>query len=127
MNNNDLLNKSKPLLIFDGSCAFCRSCIRFVKKYDIKLQFDFADNNQNTTKLILAQYFINPESLNSVVLIEYNKLHIQSDAIIKALLLLGGRWKILARIMMVFPNSFRNKVYNIIAANRNKLRIHCRV
>lgn len=127
MNNNDLLNKSKPLLIFDGSCTFCKSCIQFIKKHDANQQFNFADNNHNATKLILAQHFINHEVLNSVVLIEHNKVHIQSDAIIKTLLLLDGRWRLLARIMMVFPNSFRNKVYNIIAANRNKLRSHCTV
>ena len=76
MNNHDLLNNTKPLLIFDGSCAFCTSCIRFVKKHDVNQQFDYADNNQIVTKLILAQHFIDSETLNTVVLIENNNVHI---------------------------------------------------
>lgn len=127
MNNHDLLNNSKPLLIFDGSCAFCTSCTRFVKKHDVNRQFDYADNNQIVTKLILAQHFIDSETLNTVVLIENNNVHIQSDAVIKTLLFLGGRWKFLGKFMIVFPASFRNKVYNTIAANRNRFNSHCKI
>ncbi|HRF14629.1 MAG TPA: DUF393 domain-containing protein [Bacteroidia bacterium] len=127
MNNHDLLNNSKPLLIFDGSCAFCTSCIRFVKKHDVNQQFDYADNNQIVTKLILAQHFIVSETLNTVVLIENNNVHIQSDAVIKTLLFLGGRWKFLGKFMIVFPASFSNKVYNTIAANRNRFNSHCKI
>ncbi|HRE22995.1 MAG TPA: DUF393 domain-containing protein [Bacteroidia bacterium] len=127
MNNHDLLNNSKPLLIFDGSCAFCTSCIRFVKKHDVNRQFDYADNNQIVTKLILAQHFIDSETLNTVVLIENNNVHIQSDAVIKTLLFLGGRWKFLGKFMIVFPASFSNKVYNTIAANRNRFNSHCKI
>ncbi|HCI58981.1 MAG: DUF393 domain-containing protein [Bacteroidetes bacterium] len=127
MNNHDLLNNSKPLLIFDGSCAFCTSCIRFVKKHDVNQQFDYADNNQIVTKLILAQHFIDSETLNTVVLIENNNVHIQSDAVIKTLLFLGGRWKFLGKFMIVFPASFSNKVYNTIAANRNRFNSHCKI
>lgn len=127
MNNHDLLNNTKPLLIFDGSCAFCTSCIRFVKKHDVNQQFDYADNNQIVTKLILAQHFIVSETLNTVVLIENNNVHIQSDAVIKTLLFLGGRWKFLGKFMIVFPASFSNKVYNTIAANRNRFNSHCKI
>ncbi|HMX95808.1 MAG TPA: DUF393 domain-containing protein [Bacteroidia bacterium] len=127
MNNHDLLNNTKPLLIFDGSCAFCTSCIRFVKKHDVNQQFDYADNNQIVTKLILAQHFIDSETLNTVVLIENNNVHIQSDAVIKTLLFLGGRWKFLGKFMIVFPASFSNKVYNTIAANRNRFNSHCKI
>lgn len=127
MNNHDLLNNTKPLLIFDGSCAFCTSCTRFVKKHDVNQQFDYADNNQIVTKLILAQHFIDSETLNTVVLIENNNVHIQSDAVIKTLLFLGGRWKFLGKFMIVFPASFRNKVYNTIAANRNRFNSHCKI
>lgn len=127
MNNHDLLNNSKPLLIFDGSCAFCTSCIRFVKKHDVNQQFDYADNNQIVTKLILAQHFIDSETLNTVVLIENNNVHIQSDAVIKTLLFLGGRWKFLGKFMIVFPASFSKKVYNTIAANRNRFNSHCKI
>lgn len=127
MNNHDLLNNSKPLLIFDGSCAFCTSCTRFVKKHDVNRQFDYADNNQIVTKLILAQHFIDSETLNTVVLIENNNVHIQSDAVIKTLLFLGGRWKFLGKFMIVFPASFSNKVYNTIAANRNRFNSHCKI
>lgn len=127
MNNHDLLNNSKPLLIFDGSCAFCTSCIRFVKKHDVNQQFDYADNNQIVTKLILAQHFIDSETLNTVVLIENNNVHIQSDAVIKTLLFLGGRWKFLGKFMIVFPASFSNKVYNTIAANRKRFNSHCKI
>ena len=127
MNNHDLLNNSKPLLIFDGSCAFCTSCIRFVKKHDVNQQFDYADNNQIVTKLILAQHFIDSETLNTYVLIENNDVHIQSDAVIKTLLFLGGRWKFLGKFMIVFPASFSNKVYNTIAANRNRFNSHCKI
>ncbi|HMY13221.1 MAG TPA: DUF393 domain-containing protein [Bacteroidia bacterium] len=127
MNNHDLLNNTKPLLIFDGSCAFCTSCTRFVKKHDVNRQFDYADNNQIVTKLILAQHFIDSETLNTVVLIENNNVHIQSDAVIKTLLFLGGRWKFLGKFMIVFPASFSNKVYNTIAANRNRFNSHCKI
>ena len=97
------------ILYYDGHCVLCNKSIRFIINRDRKNQF----------KIGLLDAFKSEDKLDSVVLVHKGIKYNYSNAIIKSLILIGGVYK-LAVILYVFPKSFRDFIYKIIAKNRYK-------
>ena len=97
------------ILYYDGLCVLCNKSIRFIINRDRKNQF----------KIGLLDAFKSEDKHDSVVLVHKGIKYNYSNAIIKSLVLIGGVYK-LAVILYVFPKSFRDFIYKIIAKNRYK-------
>tara|TARA_Y100001954_G_scaffold152016_1_gene161476 strand:- start:441 stop:830 length:390 start_codon:yes stop_codon:yes gene_type:complete len=97
------------ILYYDGLCVLCNKSIRFIINRDRKNQF----------KIGLLDAFKSEDKLDSVVLVHKGIKYNYSNAIIKSLILIGGVYK-LAVILYIFPKSFRDFIYKIIAKNRYK-------
>ena len=97
------------ILYYDGHCVLCNKSIRFIINRDRKNQF----------KIGLLDAFKSEDKLDSVVLVHKGIKYNYSNAIIKSLILIGGVYK-LAVILYIFPKSFRDFIYKIIAKNRYK-------
>ena len=115
--------KNKPIdkfiFFFDGDCALCSRTVNYILKRDNSNLFYFSPLQGKTSEKILE----NKERMNldTVILftpdkIKYNK----SDAIIKALSMLGGMNKFFV-IFKVFPQYFRDSIYDLIAFYRHKI------
>jgi len=64
---------------------------------------------------------------NSVYLVldagsEDERLFTQSDVTVNMLLLLGGRWRVLGKMLRAVPLFVRNAAYRMFARNRYRLR-----
>jgi len=105
------------IILFDGVCNLCNGFVRFVIKQDAKAKFKFCSLQSETAKSILSGYNLNPEGLNSVVLIAQGKAYSKSDAALKILQHLGGFW-LLTAVFFIIPRFFRNALYNFVAQNR---------
>ena len=97
------------IIYYDGLCVLCNKSIRFIINRDRKNQF----------KIGLLDAFKSEDKLDSVVLVHKGIKYNYSNAIIKSLILIGGVYK-LAVILYIFPKSFRDYIYKIIAKNRYK-------
>ena len=97
------------IIYYDGLCVLCNKSIRFIINRDRKNQF----------KIGLLDAFKSEDKLDSVVLVHKGIKYNYSNAIIKSLILIGGVYK-LAVILYIFPKSFRDFIYKIIAKNRYK-------
>ena len=97
------------ILYYDGLCVLCNKSIRFIINRDRKNQF----------KIGLLDAFKSEDKHDSVVLVHKGIKYNYSNAIIKSLILIGGVYK-LAVILYIFPKSFRDFIYKIIAKNRYK-------
>ena len=97
------------ILYYDGLCVLCNKSIRFIINRDRKNQF----------KIGLLDAFKSEDKLDSVILVHKGIKYNYSNAIIKSLILIGGVYK-LAVILYIFPKSFRDFIYKIIAKNRYK-------
>ena len=120
--NDDMIDfpKNKKIILFDGVCNLCNSSVLKVIKYDKKNRFMFTSIQSETGKNILSHLNIDILKIDSIILFEPGiSYDVKSTAILKIIKYLGGIWNI-AYIGLLFPEFFRNHIYDYIAKNRYK-------
>lgn len=110
---------SHPIILFDGICNLCNASVRFVLKQDKKKQFLLASLQSDAAKKLLLQYNYKNNDLNSIILIDRNKVHKKSAAIMIIFGYLGMPWRFL-NVMKVLPLGWRDFLYDQIAVRRYK-------
>jgi predicted DCC family thiol-disulfide oxidoreductase YuxK len=104
------------ILFFDGECGLCHTFVRFILKNDLKNHFLFAPLQGVTAKEKLGSL---PQQIDSVIYVDNFHIYVKSTAAIKIVMALGGKWKLMA-ILMIVPRLLRDFVYDRIAQNRKK-------
>jgi predicted DCC family thiol-disulfide oxidoreductase YuxK len=116
-------------MLYDGLCGFCNRSVQWVIKRDHADRFRFTPQQSALAAALLAQAGIDRESMlakNSVYLVlnagsPTQKLLLESDVTVNLLLLLGGRWRVLSKILKAVPPFLRNAAYRLFARNRYRL------
>jgi predicted DCC family thiol-disulfide oxidoreductase YuxK len=88
----------------------------FIIRRDKKNLFCFA-SFQSATGKKLAQIHKLPPSMESIALIERDRCHIKSSAVLRIVRQLPGLWPCLG-IFLLVPVFIRDAVYDLIAKNR---------
>jgi len=104
------------IILFDGVCNLCNGTVDFLLKRDRKKQFRFVALQSESGKLYIRKFQI-PVNTDSVILIRFNQVYFESDAIIEIAGMLNYPWK-LGVIVKIIPKKIRNGLYRIIARNR---------
>jgi predicted DCC family thiol-disulfide oxidoreductase YuxK len=108
---------AKSIILFDGVCNLCNSSIDFVLKRDIKDHFRFGALQEKESQELLSKFNVSSNYLDSLVLIEENKLYFRSTAALRIARKLNSLWPILY-ILILIPASLRDYLYNWIGKNR---------
>ena len=112
--------KNKKLILFDGVCNLCNNSVTKVIQYDKKNVFLFAAIQSETGQKIINHLKIDVSKTDSIILYEPSiSYDIKSTAALKIIREFGSLWQ-LTGIFFVFPEFFRNMVYDFIAKNRYK-------
>ena len=109
----------KSIILYDGVCNLCNNSVQFVIKRDKKQQFLFTSLQSDAAAKLLLQFYNKKIELNSIVLIEENKVYDKSTAVLRIARKLNPFWNIFY-IFIIVPKSFRDLVYDFIAKNRYK-------
>ena len=117
MNTIENISLNKQIILFDGVCNFCNSSINFIIDHDPEKHFKFAALQSEIGQEILRKFDKNTEDFDSVFLLKNNTLYQKSEAALEITKHLSGFWKYLA-VFNIFPTSFLNFFYDIIAKNR---------
>ena len=117
MNTIENISLNKQIILFDGVCNFCNSSINFIIDHDLEKRFIFAPLQSEIGQEILRKFNKNTEDFDSVFLLKNNTLYQKSEAALEITKHLSGFWKYLA-VFNIFPTSFLNFFYDIIAKNR---------
>jgi predicted DCC family thiol-disulfide oxidoreductase YuxK len=114
-----LLPDASPILLFDGTCVLCNVFFQWLVKKDISCKFYFATLQSDYGQQIIKEngYHTN---VDSVILVKDGKAYIYSEAALNALVLLGGFYKMMGKLGLLFPRLVRDTVYQFIAKNRYK-------
>lgn len=115
---NEALN-NKTILLFDGYCNLCQSSLQFVLKHEKKPELYFTSLQSDAGVQLLKHYSLDPNKVDSFVLIENNKAFVKSSAALRVLKYLKGLYP-LGFGFIIVPQFIRNIVYDFIAKNRYK-------
>ncbi|QTE23384.1 thiol-disulfide oxidoreductase DCC family protein [Polaribacter cellanae] len=112
--------KNKKVILFDGVCNLCNNSVIKAIKHDKKDTFLFASLQSDSGKKITNYLGIDTTKIDSIILYEPNVSYdVKSTAALKVINDFGGIWN-LTKLLWIFPEGFRNFVYDYIAKNRYK-------
>ena len=107
------------LLLYDGHCALCNWAVRFVLRFDRRKTMRFAPLDGPTAARIVAAH---PDlaDIDSLVLVEGDRVSVRSTAVLRVLRYLGWPWKIFLAGWLV-PREIRDSLYDVVAYWRRRL------
>lgn len=111
------INENQSIVLFDGVCNLCNSAIRFIIKRDKEKIFKLSPLQSSFSETLNQQFHFKQPLLNSIILIENNKVFYKSTAALRVVKKLSGPIKILY-IFIIIPPFIRDAVYSVIAKNR---------
>lgn len=109
--------KNNAIILFDGICNLCNSSVNFVIKHDTKKQFIFASLQSDAAKDILLQFGIINLPLESIILIENNKIYKKSTAVLRIAKQLNNGIQF-SYVFILIPKFIRDAIYNFIGKYR---------
>lgn len=107
-----------PIVLFDGECNFCDASVQFIIKNDPKGNIHFASLQSDIGQRLLKAQNV-PGHVDSMIVIEEDKVYYKSAAALRIARYLNGPWKWLYPLIMI-PSPIRNLFYDIVAKNRYK-------
>jgi len=111
-------NTSAPsVILFDGVCKLCNRSVNFILRIDRQGRLKLAPLQSDYGRKVLERHGMKSGPLESMMLLEGERLTSQSTAIIRISKYLGGLWP-LCMIMLIIPRFIRDFLYAIIAKNR---------
>ncbi len=111
----------KYYVLYDGECGFCNYWVQWILARDRKDQFLFASLQSDFGQQFLSERGLNQKQFNTLYLWKPQGFYmVKSKAVIHIAKILGGTYR-LATILGIFPTFFSDKIYDLVAANRQKL------
>lgn len=116
---NNKIGEKQSIVLFDGVCHFCNNSVNFIIDRDPKKKFVFAPLQSELAKELLTRLGEDSTVIDSIILIQNNKLYKRSRAALEIAKQLNGLWP-LCYVFIIVPGFIRDIVYNFIAKNRYK-------
>eukprot|EP00898_Chlorokybus_atmophyticus_P000991 jgi/Chlat1/1893/Chrsp145S00771 len=118
---NYFATDTRPIVLFDGVCNLCNGGVNFVLDNDPEGKLRFAALQSDVGRALLQRCGRHPEDISSIVLVEDNRCHIKSEAILRIAYLLRLPFPQLAAAAFLTPGFVRDTVYDTVATNRYNL------
>ena len=112
------MSTDHPILFFDGVCNLCNGAVQWFITHDREGVLRFASLQSDLARRLLPAAGIDPSALSSLVLYDNGVATTESDGALLAATLIGGWPRPLAKVLRLFPLSLRDRVYELVAANR---------
>jgi predicted DCC family thiol-disulfide oxidoreductase YuxK len=114
---------TNPVLLYDGVCGLCNRLVQFVLRHDTAGRFRFASLQSDYAARILRRHGLDPQDLDTVYVVDGTggRPKARSDAVILILHELSGFWSAVATALRIFPRSFRDCGYGIVARHRYRI------
>jgi len=113
-----------PVLLYDGTCAFCAESVQTVLRHDRRGTLKFAPLHGGFAASVRARH---PElgSIDSMVWVEpapggSEQVFVRSAAALRVARYLGGIWRV-ALLGRLLPEAVRDALYDFIARHRHRM------
>ena len=111
------MSDQKSIIFFDGVCNLCNASIDFVIRHDTNDRFLVGALQDELSRRILSNYQVDPNYLDSLVLLENGEIFYRSTAALKIAKKLTGFAPLLYPLILL-PKFLRDPVYDWIGRNR---------
>lgn len=114
--------KSNPEILtifYDGNCALCHGLIKFVLKFKTRDRFRFSPIQGETYSALFGKITTEPNTV--IVTTPSGDILDRSTAIAAVLVHMGGLNRILGRLIMIFPKTFRDRFYRCVSSIRYRI------
>lgn len=111
------MSSDYKIILFDGICNLCSGAVDFFIRHDKKNIFRFAALQSDAGIKLQQKLGIDPELIESFILIEGSKYYKKSTAALRLTRYIGFPY-ILFYPLLLIPPFIRNFVYDIIAKYR---------
>ncbi len=110
----------KPVIVFDGHCAFCSGWARFVIGNDRRGRLRLAAAQSPLGRALYVHYGLDPDDYQTNILIADGVARVKSDGTLAMLALLDWPWPILA-VLRIVPRFILDPFYSAVARRRLQL------
>jgi predicted DCC family thiol-disulfide oxidoreductase YuxK len=108
----------QPLIVlFDGTCGFCDRSVHFILARDPQRKFRFAPVQSEIARKLMQQHQLDPENLDSMVVIDGDKAYTRSAAVLRIALELPDPWPLVGSLIFL-PAEWRDSAYDYVARHR---------
>ena len=108
---------SAPVVLFDGVCKLCDGSVIFILNRDRKGRLKLAPLQSDYAHKVIATHVLQPGWMDSILLLEGDRLSGKSTAILRITKYLDGLWP-LCVVFLIIPRFIRDFLYDIVAKNR---------
>ncbi len=112
--------KESPVVLFDGVCHLCDGAVRFILRKEKSSVLRFAPLQSDAGKKLLSKYGYPDNYLGGMILIENNRAHDGSSAVLRIAGKMRFPWNC-SLILLVLPKPVRDLGYQIIASLRYRI------
>jgi len=109
-----------PIILFDAQCVLCSANAQFVLRHDWKRRFRLAAMQGPVGEALFRRHGIDPENPDTIIVVEGDHAHRDSDAVLFIYENLGWPWR-LASMARLVPRLVRDPLYGWVARNRYRL------
>jgi predicted DCC family thiol-disulfide oxidoreductase YuxK len=106
-----------PIVFFDGVCRTCSKWVQLVLANDPKGRFRYASLQSPFARRTLEAHGLDPDALDTVVLVDQGRAYARSTAALRVLRSLAFPWSLAGALLWV-PRVVRDAAYDVIARNR---------
>jgi predicted DCC family thiol-disulfide oxidoreductase YuxK len=107
----------RPIIVFDGNCAFCSRWVQFVLRHDRDGRYRFITGQSDLGRAIYRHYGLSDRDFETNILIEDGVALFKAEGTMQMISGLGFPWK-LVNLYRVLPPALRDWGYSLVARNR---------
>ena len=119
LGKSKILDLPDRIVFYDGDCGFCNSSVQFILNHR-KREIYFAPLQADIAKNVMGDRGIEIK-MNTLYYLENDVLYSKSTAALRIAKHLKGGFPMIYWVGIIFPNQFRNWVYDQVAKRRHKI------
>lgn len=105
------------IVVFDAECLLCNGWVKFILRHDARGVIRFASIQGAAGKRLLAREGLDPDALQTLLVVDGMCSWQHTAAIFRVLHALGWPWR-LAWLAWLVPSVLRDPAYRWVARNR---------
>jgi predicted DCC family thiol-disulfide oxidoreductase YuxK len=127
MDSNTPADAPGPVLLFDGECGLCNRVVRLLLRLDRRGTLHFTALQGEPAQAFLREHGLPTQDFSTLVFVpdwahrERADYRLRTDGVIAALRAAGGAGTFLAALLALFPVSWRDGGYRLVARWRYRV------